>query len=82
MVPQVDVFNDDGHAWSEIANESVIELVDSLIPYMHARGIAYMVDNCSTTAWLGARRWEPRFEATISQQVFPTLDATAATTPS
>ena len=33
-----------------------------------------MVDNCSTTARLGARRWEPRFEAAISQQVFPTLD--------
>jgi ketol-acid reductoisomerase len=41
---------------------------------MHARGIAYMIDNCSTTARLGARRWEPRFEAVISQQVFPTLD--------
>jgi ketol-acid reductoisomerase len=41
---------------------------------MHARGIAHMVDNCSTTARLGARRWEPRFEAAINQQVFPTLD--------
>jgi ketol-acid reductoisomerase len=33
-----------------------------------------MVDNCSTTARLGARKWAPRFEATITQQVFPTLD--------
>jgi len=74
MVAQVDLLHDNGHAWSEIANESIIELVDSLIPYMHARGIAYMVDNCSTTARLGARRWEPRFEAAISQQVIPTLD--------
>jgi ketol-acid reductoisomerase len=74
MVAQIDVFDDAGHAWSEIANESVIELVDSLIPYMHARGVAYMVDNCSTTARLGARKWAPRFEAAITQQVFPALD--------
>src|SRR4029077_10037003 len=77
MVAQVDVLRHHDHAWSEIANESIIELVDSLIPYMHARGIAHMVDNCSTTARLGARRWEPRFEAAISQQVFPTLDGDA-----
>jgi ketol-acid reductoisomerase len=74
MVAQIDRFDIFGHPWSEIANESVIELVDSLIPYMHARGVAYMVDNCSTTARLGARKWAPRFEATITQQVFPTLD--------
>jgi ketol-acid reductoisomerase len=75
MVAQVDRLDISGHPWSEIANESVIELVDSLIPYMHARGVAYMVDNCSTTARLGARKWAPRFEATITQQVFPTLDS-------
>ena len=75
MIAQVDLFHDHSHPWSEIANESIIELVDSLIPYMHARGVAYMIDNCSTTARLGARRWEPRFEAAISQHVFPTLDS-------
>jgi ketol-acid reductoisomerase len=74
MMAQVDVFEDSGHPWSEIANESIIELVDSLIPYMHARGVAYMIDNCSTTARLGARKWAPRFEAAITQQVFPVLD--------
>lgn len=74
MMAQVDVFEGSGHPWSEIANESIIELVDSLIPYMHARGVAYMIDNCSTTARLGARKWAPRFEAAITQQVFPTLD--------
>jgi ketol-acid reductoisomerase len=74
MVAQIDCFDSVGHPWSEIANESVIELVDSLIPYMHSRGVAYMVDNCSTTARLGARKSAPRFEATITQQVFPTLD--------
>lgn len=81
MVAQVDVFGGAGHPWSEIANESIIELVDSLIPYMHARGVAYMIDNCSTTARLGARKWAPRFEAAITQQVFPTLDDTGARDP-
>jgi ketol-acid reductoisomerase len=76
MMAQVDTLDDAGHPWSEIANESIIELVDSLIPYMHARGVAYMVDNCSTTARLGARKWAPRFEAAITQQVLPTLDGT------
>ena len=75
MVAQVDTLAAAGHAWSEIANESIIELVDSLIPYMHARGVAYMIDNCSITARLGARKWAPRFEAAITQQVFPELDA-------
>jgi ketol-acid reductoisomerase len=74
MMAQVDLLADELHPWSEIANESVIELVDSLIPYMHARGVAHMVDNCSTTARLGARKWAPRFEAAITQQVFPLLD--------
>ncbi|MEY2434939.1 MAG: ketol-acid reductoisomerase [Acidimicrobiaceae bacterium] len=74
MVAQVDAFSAAGHPWSEIANESVIEAVDSLFPYMHARGVAYMIDNCSTTARLGARKWAPRFEAAITQQVFPLLD--------
>ncbi|HVT75788.1 MAG TPA: hypothetical protein VHD87_02075 [Acidimicrobiales bacterium] len=74
MMAQVDVFHAEGHPWSEIANESIIEVVDSLIPFMHARGVAYMVDNCSTTARLGARKWGPRFEAAFNQQAFPRLD--------
>jgi ketol-acid reductoisomerase len=78
MMAQVDVFRDEGHPWSEIANESIIELVDSLIPFMHARGVAYMVDNCSVTARLGARKWGPRFEAAINQQVFSRLDGDGA----
>jgi ketol-acid reductoisomerase len=75
MVAQVDLLARRGHAWSEIANESVIEVVDSLLPYMHARGVAYMVDSCSTTARLGARKWAPRFEAAITQQILPAMDA-------
>lgn len=74
MMAQVDLFARRGHCWSEIANESVIEAVDSLIPYMHARGVAYMIDNCSTTARLGARKWGPRYESQLNQVVFPELD--------
>ena len=77
MMAQVDELASRGHPWSEIANESVIEAVDSLIPFMHARGVAYMVDNCSTTARLGARKWAPRFEAALTQQAFPALDSDA-----
>ncbi|MDR7484391.1 MAG: ketol-acid reductoisomerase [Armatimonadota bacterium] len=75
MMAQVDVLVERGHPYSEIANESVIEAVDSLLPYMHARGVAYMVDNCSTTARLGTRKWGPRFEALLSQIAYPAADA-------
>lgn len=81
MVAQADLLLSKGHAWSEIANESVIEVVDSLIPYMHARGVAHMVDSCSVTARLGARRWGPVFEATFSRGVLPAVGGTAAGAP-
>ncbi|WP_329244302.1 ketol-acid reductoisomerase [Streptomyces sp. NBC_01478] len=71
MTAQVDEFAERGHPWSEIVNESVIEAVDSLLPYMHARDVAYMVDNCSRTARLGARRWGPRFQAAYEQIAYP-----------
>ncbi|HLF70757.1 MAG TPA: ketol-acid reductoisomerase [Dehalococcoidia bacterium] len=74
MIAQVDVLMANGHPGSEIANESVIESVDSLNPYMHARGVAYMVDNCSTTARLGSRKWAPRFDYVITEQSFVQLD--------
>jgi ketol-acid reductoisomerase len=77
MMAQVDVLTERGHPYSEIANESVIEAVDSLLPYMHARGVAYMVDNCSTTARLGTRKWGPRFEALLAQIAYPAADAAA-----
>ncbi|MFJ9243661.1 ketol-acid reductoisomerase [Streptomyces sp. NPDC101776] len=71
MTAQIDEFAERGHPWSEIVNESVIEAVDSLLPYMHARDVAYMVDNCSRTARLGARRWGPRFQAAYEQIAYP-----------
>lgn len=74
MMAQIDILMEKGHPVSEIVNESVIESVDSLNPYMHARGVSYMVDNCSTTARLGARKWAPRFDYNLSQQAFPAID--------
>jgi ketol-acid reductoisomerase len=74
MMAQVDTLLEKGHPYSEIANESVIECVDSLNPYMHARGVAYMIDNCSTTARLGARKWASRFDYIITEQAYPAID--------
>jgi ketol-acid reductoisomerase len=84
MMAQVDALIERGHPYSEIANESVIEAVDSLNPYMHARGVAYMVDNCSTTARLGSRKWAPRFDYLLTQRAYPSIDIegeTLDTTP-
>jgi ketol-acid reductoisomerase len=74
MVAQIDVLIEKNHPYSEVANESVIESVDSLNPYMHARGVAYMVDNCSTTARLGSRKWAPRFDYLITEQAYVRID--------
>jgi ketol-acid reductoisomerase len=74
MMAQIDVLLENGHPYSEAANESVIESVDSLNPYMHARGVAYMIDNCSTTARLGARKWASRFDYLLTQVAYVGLD--------
>lgn len=74
MMAQVDVLRQNGHPYSEIANETIIEAVDSLNPYMDFKGVAHMVDNCSTTARLGARKWAPRFDYILRQQAFTALD--------
>jgi len=75
MMAQIDLLIENGHCLSEVANESVIEAVDSLNPYMHFKGVAFMVDNCSTTARLGSRKWAPRFDYNIQQQAFVDYDA-------
>lgn len=74
MMAQIDVLLEKGHPYSEVANECVIECVDSLNPYMHARGVSYMIDNCSTTARLGARKWAPRFDYILTQQAFVDIE--------
>jgi len=67
MMAQIDTLLENGHYMSEVCNESVIEATDSLNPFMHHRGVAYMVDNCSTTARLGTRKWGPRFDHVTMQ---------------
>ena len=76
MLAQVDVLFANGHRWSEIANETIIEATDSLNPYMAARGIDYLIDNCSTTARLGGREWGPIFRQMIIGDVMPNVDTT------
>jgi ketol-acid reductoisomerase len=74
MMAQIDLLIEKGHCLSEVANESVIEAVDSLSPYMHHKGVAFMVDNCSTTARLGSRKWAPRFDYNLNQQALMAYD--------
>ncbi|TXG46457.1 hypothetical protein EZV62_028043 [Acer yangbiense] len=73
----IEVLRKKGHSYSEIINESLIEAVDSLNPFMHARGVSFMVDNCSTTARLGSRKWAPRFDYVLTQQALVAVDAGA-----
>lgn len=75
MTVQCDILRANGHRFTEIANESIIELTDSLIPYMHFNGVATMVDGCSKTARYGARKWAPRFHYVIAQEVLPWVDS-------
>lgn len=77
MMAQIEVLRKKGHSYSEIINESVIEAVDSLNPFMHARGVSFMVDNCSTTARLGSRKWAPRFDYILTQQALVAVDSGA-----
>lgn len=74
MMATVQTLAEKGHPFSEICNESIIEAVDSLNPYMHARGVAFMVDNCSYTARLGSRKWAPRFDYILEQQAYAAVD--------
>lgn len=74
MMAQADVLRANGHNWSEVVNESIIEAVDSLNPYMRAGGVAKMVDGCSTTARRGDRKWAPAYQARITQAVVPVIE--------
>jgi len=81
MVAQSDLLFNAGHCYSEVVNESIIEGVDSLNPYLHHKGVAFMIDNCSVTARLGARKWAPRFDYLLEQQAGPKILAGAAPDP-
>lgn len=77
MTAQIDVLSEKGHPASEIVNESVIEAVDSLNPFMYAKGLSSMIDNCSVTARLGARKWAPKFHYMLEEEVYPAMDGGA-----
>ena len=47
----------------------LLKPTDSLNPYMNNKGISYMIDNCSTTARLGARKWAPRLDYLYEQNM-------------
>jgi len=74
MMATLDVLIEAGHSYTEVVNESVIEAVDSLCPYMHYKGVAFMVDNCSFTAKTGSRKWAPRFDYILDQLAFTAID--------
>ncbi|CAN6570320.1 unnamed protein product [Malus baccata var. baccata] len=81
MVVQMVVLRKKGHSYSEIINESVIESVDSLNPFMHARGYSFVVDNSSTAARLGSRKWARRSDFFSSKWAFVSeVNGTVAST--
>ncbi|KAL7215674.1 hypothetical protein ACSBR1_027762 [Camellia fascicularis] len=71
---KIEVLRKKGHSCTEIINQSVIEAVDSVNPVMHARGVSFMVDNCSTIAQLGSRKWASRFDYILTQQALVAVD--------
>ncbi|CAN6706715.1 unnamed protein product [Malus baccata var. baccata] len=81
MAVQMVVLRKKGHSYSEIINESVIESVDSLNPFMHARGDSFVVDNSSTAARLGSRKWARRSDYFSSKRAFVSkVNGTVAST--
>lgn len=58
-----------GHPASEAVNEQLIEAIDSLDPIADKRGVGAMVDFCSTTARIGARRWAPEFKRAFAAAI-------------
>jgi len=71
MKAQVDLLITKGHCWSEAINESIVEAIDSLNPYMHFNGPSHMIDNCSDTARQGTRVWAPRFHYVVCMEALP-----------
>lgn len=49
-------------------------LTRMLVRTRHAGVPRYMVDNCSTTARLGSRKWAPRIDYNLTQQAYVTAD--------
>ena len=71
MMAQVDLLSDRGHPYSEIDQRIDHRGGGQPQSYMDYKGVSYMVDNCSTTARLGARKWASRFDYTSSSSPTP-----------
>ena len=73
MKAQADLLLENGHAPTEIGNETIIEAINSLNIVMAESGIDALMDGCSETAAMGARDWGPQFASTVSERVIPRL---------
>jgi len=60
---QYEVLRSKGHTPSEAFNETVEELIQSLMPLVAENGMDWMYANCSTTAQRGALDWKKKFKA-------------------
>lgn len=69
IMAQIDILIENGHSFSEIVNESIIEATDSLIPYVQKHGLDYMINNCSKTARIGSNKWASRLDYLLSQTI-------------
>ena len=63
---QYEVLRKNGHSPSEAFNETVEEFTQSLVPLMAAKGVDWLIANCSTTAQRGALDWAPKFKKAVT----------------
>ena len=73
MKAQADLLLENGHAPTEIGNETILEAINSLNIVMSERGIDALMDGCSETAGMGARDWGPQFSAAVSELIIPRI---------
>lgn len=69
---QYTILRKNGHSPSEAFNETVEEFTQSLVPLMAAKGVDWLIANCSTTAQRGALDWAPKFKKAV-EPVFKDL---------
>ena len=72
---QYDVLRENNHSPFEAFNETVEELLISLAPLVHEKGMDWMYSNCSTTAQRGALDWAPRFEKILKPLIRECYDS-------
>ncbi|CAI9089245.1 OLC1v1023782C1 [Oldenlandia corymbosa var. corymbosa] len=74
MMAQVEILRSKGHSYLGIINGSATDAVDSLNPFIDARGFVVTEDNCSTMAYLGSRKFAHQFDYILTQNVFGAVD--------